>query len=65
MRTRIVVAPTNSKRFDSATYSKAKELGAFDVLRECSGPEDLNWLVTYATSNKKKVRATAAWREQG
>jgi DNA-binding NtrC family response regulator len=65
VRTRIVVAPTNSKRFDSATYSKAKELGAFDVLRECYGPKDLEWVVICAIRDKEKVRATAAWRGQG
>jgi len=65
VRTRIVIAPANSKRFDSATYSKAKEMGAFDVLRECYGPKDLEWVAICAIRDKEKVRATVAWREQG
>ena len=65
VRTRIVVAPANSKRFDSATHSKAKELDAFDVLRECYGPADLEWVVICAIRDREKVRARAAWREQG
>jgi DNA-binding NtrC family response regulator len=63
-RTRIIVAPTKSKRFDAATYSKAKELGTFEVLRKCYGPQHLEWVGICAIHDKEKVRATAAWREQ-
>ncbi len=65
LHTRIVAAPTKSERLDSATYSKAKELGAFDVLRKCYGPKNLEWEVMCAIGDKEKVRAKAAWRGQG
>jgi DNA-binding NtrC family response regulator len=64
VRTRIVIAPAKSKRLDSETYTKAKELGAFDVLRECYGAKDLEWVVICAIRDKEKVRTTAAWRGQ-
>jgi hypothetical protein len=40
-------------------------LGGFGVLCECSGPKDLEWALIYTMRDKEKIRATAAWREQG
>ena len=58
--TRIVVTSSRSNRTDLA-YSRANELGAFDVLRESYGPKDLEWVVICAIRDEKAVRAAPAW----
>jgi len=63
--TRIVVTSSRSNRTDSITYLRAKELGAFDVLRESYGPKDVEWVVICAIRDKKAVRAAAAWHGRG
>jgi DNA-binding NtrC family response regulator len=60
-RTRIVVTSSKSNWTDSVTYLKAKELGAFDVLRESFGPRDVEWVVICAIRDQEAVRAAAAW----
>lgn len=60
-RTRIVVSHSNSHGTNHSTYLKAKELGAFDVLRESFGPKDIEWVVICAIRDEQSVRAAAAW----
>ncbi len=64
-RTRIVVTSSKSKSSDSTTYVRAKELGAFDVLRESYGPKDVEWVVICAIRDEEAVRAAAAWHGRG
>jgi DNA-binding NtrC family response regulator len=63
-RTRIVVASSKSNWIDPTAYVKAKELGAFDVLRESYGPKDVEWVVICAIRDEESVRAAAAWHGQ-
>lgn len=60
-RTRVVVASSGSNRPDSSTYLRAKELGAFDVLRESYGPKDVEWVVICAIRDEQSARAATAW----
>ena len=64
-RTRIVVASSRSNRLDSETFLKARELGAFDVLRDSYGPKDVEWVVICAIRDEQAVRASAAWYGRG
>jgi len=61
-RTRIVVTSPKSDGADQGTYLKAKELGAFDVLRQGYGPKDIEWVVICALRDEEAMRAAAAWR---
>jgi len=61
-RTRIVVTSPKSDCADRGTYLKAKELGAFDVLRQGYGPKDVEWVVICALRDEEALRAAAAWR---
>jgi DNA-binding NtrC family response regulator len=45
---RIVVTGLESEQFDSLGYCKARELGAYDVLRKSYGIKDLEWVVICA-----------------
>jgi DNA-binding NtrC family response regulator len=63
-RTRIVVTSPKPNWTDPTTYVKAKELGAFDVLRESYGPKDVEWVVICAIRDEESVRAAAAWHGQ-
>jgi DNA-binding NtrC family response regulator len=45
---RIVVTGLESDQFDSLGYCKARELGAYDVLRKSFGIKDLEWVVICA-----------------
>jgi DNA-binding NtrC family response regulator len=58
---RIVVAGLDSNQFDSLGYCKARELGAFDVLRKSYGIKDLEWVVICAIRDEVGVRTAAAW----
>jgi hypothetical protein len=60
-RTRIVVASSGSNRAESSTYLRAKELGAFDVLRESYGAKDVEWMVICAIRDEQAVRRAPAW----
>lgn len=64
-RTRIVVAPSSQSQAESRTYLRAKELGAFDVLRESYGPKDVEWVVICAIRDEESVRAAGAWHGRG
>jgi DNA-binding NtrC family response regulator len=57
---RIVVTGVDSDQFDSLGYCKARELGAFDVLRKSYGIRDLEWVVICAIRDEEGVRTTAA-----
>lgn len=61
-RARIVVTSSVSNRTASLTYLKAKELGAFDVLRESYGPKDVEWVVICAIRDEQAVRTATARR---
>jgi DNA-binding NtrC family response regulator len=58
---RIVVTGLDSDQFDSLGYSKARQLGAFDVLRKSYGIKDLEWVVICAIRDEVGVRTAAAW----
>lgn len=60
-RVRIVVTSPKSCQTDASAYWRAKELGAFDVLRESFGPKDVEWVVICAIRDEEAVRASAAW----
>jgi DNA-binding NtrC family response regulator len=60
-RTRIVVASSAANRLESPNYQRAKELGAFDVLRESYSPKDVEWVVICAIRDEESVRAATAW----
>jgi DNA-binding NtrC family response regulator len=45
---RVVVTGLDSDQFDSLGYCRARELGAFDVLRKSYGIKDLEWVVICA-----------------
>ena len=60
-RSRIVVTPLKSGRGDVNTYLKAKELGAFDVLRDSYGSKDIEWVIICAIRDEESVRAASAW----
>jgi len=57
---RIVVTGVESDQFDSLGYCKARELGAFDVLRKSYGIRDLEWVVICAIRDEEGVRTAAA-----
>jgi DNA-binding NtrC family response regulator len=63
-RTRVVVTSPKSDWTDPSMYLNAKELGAFDVLREGYGPKDVEWVVICAIRDEEAVRAAAAWHGQ-
>ena len=56
---RIVVTGLESDQFDSLGYSKARELGAFDVLRKSYGIKDLEWAVICAIRDEEGFRTAA------
>lgn len=56
---RIVVTGLESDQFDSLGYCKARELGAFDVLRNSYGIKDLEWVVICAIRDEEGVRTAA------
>lgn len=56
---RIVVTGLESDQFDSLGYCRARELGAFDVLRKSYGIKDLEWVVICAI--RDEVGTRAAW----
>lgn len=58
---RIVVTGVESDQFDSLGYCKAREMGAFDVLRQSYGIKDLEWVVICAIRDQEGVRTAAAW----
>lgn len=60
-RARIVVTSSKSNWTDPTIYLKARELGAFDVLRESYGPKDVEWAVICALREEESARAAAAW----
>lgn len=53
---RIVVTGLESDQFDSLGYCKARELGAYDVLRKSYGIKDLEWVVICAMRDEVGVR---------
>jgi DNA-binding NtrC family response regulator len=57
---RIVVAGLDADQFDSLGYCRARQLGAFDVLRKPYGIRDLEWVVICAIRDELGPRA-AAW----
>lgn len=59
---RIVVTGLESDQFDSLGYCKARELGAFDVLRKTYGIKDLEWVVICAIRDQEGVRTSGAWQ---
>jgi DNA-binding NtrC family response regulator len=58
-RARIVVTSSKSNWTDTI-YLKARELGAFDVLRESYGPKDVEWAVICAIRDEESMQAAAA-----
>jgi DNA-binding NtrC family response regulator len=58
---RIAVTRLDSNQFDSLGYCKARELGAFDVLRKSYGIKDLEWVVICALREEAGFRTAAAW----
>ena len=61
---RIVVTGLEADQFDSLGYSKARELGAFDVLRKSYGIKDLEWVVICAIRDEQGVRSSGAWHSR-
>jgi DNA-binding NtrC family response regulator len=61
---RIVVTGLESDQFDSLGYSKARDLGAFDVLRKSYDIKDLEWVVICAIREVAGVRTSTTWHEQ-
>jgi len=57
---RIVVAGLDADQFDALGYCRARQLGAFDVLRKSYGIRDLEWVVICAIRGELGPRA-AAW----
>jgi len=58
---RIVVTGVESDQFDSLGYCKAREMGAFDVLRKSYGINDLEWIIICAIRDQEGVRTASAW----
>ena len=58
---RIVVTGVEPDQFDSLGYCKAREMGAFDVLRQSYGIKDLEWVIICAIRDQEGVRTAAAW----
>jgi DNA-binding NtrC family response regulator len=61
---RIVVTGVESDQFDPLGYCKARELGAYDVLRKSYGIKDLEWVVICAMRDEVGARPGAprqAW----
>ncbi len=58
---RIVVTGLDSDQFDSLGYCRARELGAFDVLRKSYGIKDLEWVVICAIRDEEGVRTAPTW----
>ena len=61
---RIVVTGVDSDQFDSLGYCRARELGAYDVLRKSYGIKDLEWVVICAIRDELGVRTAAAWHSR-
>jgi DNA-binding NtrC family response regulator len=57
---RIVVAGLDADQFDALGYCRARDLGAFDVLRKSYGVKDLEWAVICAIRDEAGVRTTPA-----
>lgn len=57
---RIVVTGLDSDQFDALGFCRARELGAFDVLRKSYGIKDLEWILICAMRDELGTRATAA-----
>ena len=58
---RIVVTGLDSDQFDALGFCRARELGAFDVLRKSYGIKDLEWILICAMRDEMGARtATAA-----
>jgi DNA-binding NtrC family response regulator len=56
---RVVVTGLDSDQFDSLGYCRARELGAFDVLRKSYGLKDLEWIVICAMRDAVGYRTAA------
>lgn len=61
---RIVVTGLDPDQFDSLGYCRARELGAFDVLRKSYGIKDLEWVVICAIRDELGVRTATAWHSR-
>lgn len=57
---RIVVTGLDSAQFDSLGYCRARQLGAFDVLRESYGIKDLEWVVICAMRDEAGMRTASS-----
>jgi DNA-binding NtrC family response regulator len=57
---RIVVTGLEADQFDALGYSRARELGAFDVLRKSYGIQDLEWAVICAMRDHQAYASAAA-----
>lgn len=58
---RIVVAGLDADQFDALGYCKARDLGAFDVLRKSYGVKDVEWAVICAVRDEVGIRTAASW----
>lgn len=61
---RIVVTGLDADQFDSLGYCRARELGAFDVLKKSYGIKDLEWVVICAIRDEVGPRAAAVWHSR-
>jgi len=61
---RIVVTGLDSDQFDALGYCRARELGAYDVLRKSYGIKDLEWVVICAIRDAVGVRTLADWHSR-
>ena len=61
---RIVVTGLEADQFDSLGYCKARELGAFDVLRKPYGIKDLEWTVICAIRDAAVARGAGGSHAQ-
>jgi DNA-binding NtrC family response regulator len=61
---RVVVTGLGPNQFDRLGYCRARELGAFDVLRESYGIKDLEWVVICAMRDEAEARAVTASHRQ-
>jgi len=59
-RARIVVTGLDADQFDALGFCRARELGAYDVLRKSYGIKDLEWILICALRDEMGARATAA-----
>jgi DNA-binding NtrC family response regulator len=59
---RIVVAGLDADQFDALGYCKARDLGAFDVLRKSYGVKDVEWAVICAIRDEAGVRNATPWQ---